>query len=126
MRYRWLAVLLLAVPLHAQGAAESAAAGIQYLARVMDAYHDRFPVYDDVSAGGNHFHAYAKIPDGGALVTMNGSWAATKHSGATSIRCAYDAATPSGFAGFYFQNGTLSGSQSAPAPNFGTVPDAGV
>lgn len=126
MQYRWLLLLLLAVPLHAQSAAQSAAAGIQYLARVMDAYHDRFPVYEDVSAAGNHFHAYAKIPDGGALVAMNGSWSATKYSGATSIRCTYDPATPAGFGGFYFQNGTLSGSQSAPEANFGTVPNAGI
>jgi hypothetical protein len=126
MRYRWLVVLLLAVPLHAQTAAQSAAASIQYLARAMDEYHDRFPVYDDVSSAGNHFHAYAKIPDGDALVEMNGSWTATKHSGATAIRCEYHANTPSGFAGFYLQNGTLTGTETTPLANFGTVPNAGI
>ena len=39
----------------------SAQAALQYLAQVMDTYHDRFPVYDDVSSGGNHFFAWSKI-----------------------------------------------------------------
>jgi hypothetical protein len=127
MRYRWLLILFVAVPQSAiaQTAQQSAAASVQYLARVMDEYHGRFPVYDDVSSGGNHFHAYAIIPEG-AHVEMNGSWTATKHSGATAIRCEYHADSPDGFGGFYLQNGTLTGTQTKPVANFGTVPNAGM
>jgi hypothetical protein len=125
----WLPILAAACaafaePLCGQSAMESATGSIHYLASVMDEYHDRFPVYDDVSSAGNHFHAYAIIPEG-ATVAMNGSWTATKHSGATSIRCQYDA-TPDGFGGFYLQNGTLTGNQTKPVANFGTVPNAGI
>jgi len=119
-----LVCVVLTLPLDAQPASQSANASIEYLKRVMDQFHDRFPVYDDVSSAGNHFHAYAKIPEG-ATVAMNGSWIGTKHSGATSIRCQYDA-TPEGFGGFYLQNGTLTGDETKPVANFGTVPNAGI
>lgn len=109
----------------AQTAAQSAQASIQYLKDVMDAYHGRFAVYEDVSSAGNHFHAYAMIPDETATVDINGSWTSNPHSGATALRCDYTA-TPGGFGGFYFQNGTLTGSQTIPQPNFGTVANAGV
>ncbi|MGH9847376.1 MAG: hypothetical protein ACREEM_52450, partial [Blastocatellia bacterium] len=98
---------------------------IQYLARVMDQFHDRFPVYDDVSSAGNHFHTLTKFPNQSALVTINGSYSPDKHSGATSIRCAF---MPGGvnFGGFNFQNGVLPSGAVAPVPNFGTVLNAGV
>src|SRR5713226_5866051 len=38
-------------------APQSVTSSVQYLARAMDQYHNRFPVYDDVSSAGNHFHA---------------------------------------------------------------------
>lgn len=108
----------------AQPAADSAQRSVAYLRRVMDQFHTRFPVYDDVSSAGNHFHAYAKIPDQSAPVEMNGSWTDNPHSGATAIRCEFQ---PSGsFGGFYLQNGTLTGTQTAPVTNFGTVPNAGI
>jgi hypothetical protein len=99
-------------------------ASVQYLARVMDQYHDRFPVYDDVSSAGNHFHGLTKFPTGNALVTINGSYSLEKHSGATAIRCTF---TPGGanFGGFNFQNGVLLNGATAPVPNFGTEPNAG-
>src|SRR5438270_466550 len=62
---------------------------VQYLARAMDQYHNRFPVYDDVSSAGNHFHALTKFPNGNALVTVNGSYSLEKHTGATSIRSTF-------------------------------------
>ncbi len=70
----------------AQTAQQSADASLAYLNAAMDQFHTRFPVYDDVSSAGNHFHAYAKIPDANAAVTMNGSWASAPHGGATGIR----------------------------------------
>ncbi|HJQ25997.1 MAG TPA: VCBS repeat-containing protein [Blastocatellia bacterium] len=100
-------------------------ASVQYLARAMDQFHNRFPVYDDVSSAGNHFHALAKSPNENALVTVNGSYSLDKHSGATAIRCTF---TPGGqnFGGFVFQNGILPNGAMAPSPNFGTVPNAGI
>jgi hypothetical protein len=104
---------------------ESARASLQYLRRVMDEFHGRFPVYDDVSSPGNHFHAYAKIPDENARVEMNGSWTGTVHSGATSIRAQFMPGPPY-FGGFYFQNGTLHGTETSPKANFGSIGNAGI
>lgn len=122
---RWLILLLLAVPAFAQPAQISAAASIEYLKKVMDHDHDRFRVYEDVESAGNHFVAYDKMPAEG-VTSLDAGWAATRHTGATSIRCFYNAASPSGWAGWYFLNGTLTGNATAPSPNWGTVPNAGI
>lgn len=103
----------------------SATAATRYLARVMDEFHTRVPVYDDVSSAGNHFTAYAKIPDEQAPVTINGSATDNPHSGATALRCELRPGGPL-FGGFYFLNGVLPAGATAPIPNFGTVPNAGV
>ena len=122
----WLTiVLMLSPPVCADSARDSAEASLDYLRRVMDEYHTRFPVSEDVSSAGNHFHAFAKIPDELAPVDVNGSWSEEKHSGATSLRCTF-LPRPPGFGGFYFQNGVLLGEQTAPQPNFGTYPNAGI
>ncbi len=101
----------------------SAAAALEHLRRVMDQYHDRFPVYEDVSSAGNHFHSWAKVPSDAAAVTMNGSWTDAPHSGATAIRVEFQDPT---FAGFYLLNGVLPAGADSPEPNFGTIPDAGI
>lgn len=94
----------------------------------MDQYHDRFPVYDDVSSGGNHFHAWAKILSGSdtGTVSMNGSWTAERHTGATAIRAEFQDTPISNYGGFYMLNGVLTGTEPAPSANFGTVPNAGL
>src|SRR6185503_5146342 len=99
-------------------------ASVQYLARAMDQFHDRFPVYDDVSSAGNHFHALAVFPKN-ALVTVTGSYSLDKHSGASAIRCTF---TPGGdnYGGFSFQNGILPSGETKPLPNLGTVLNAGI
>jgi hypothetical protein len=104
---------------------ESVSAAIQYLSAAMDQFHNRFPVYDDVSSAGNRFHTLTKFPSAGALVTINGSHSLDKHSGATSIRCTF---TPGGvnFGGYNFQNGVLLPGATAPIPNFGTYLNAGI
>jgi hypothetical protein len=104
----------------------SAQAAVEYLRRVMDEYHNRFPVYDDVSSGGNHFHAWAKIPDENAAVDINGSATDNPHSGATAIRAEFRNTTGTNFGGFYFLNGLLPSGATAPVPNFGTAPNAGI
>ena len=100
-------------------------ASIEYLKTVMDQYHNRFPVYDDVSSAGNHFHSWSKIPNQNAPVTMDGTTTINPHSGATAIRSEFVANTPGTFGGFYLLNGTLAPTATAPVPNFGTVPNAG-
>lgn len=107
-------------------ALQSAAGGVAYLKQVMDEFHDRVPVYDDVSSPGNHFVTYAKIPNGGAAVTINGSWTTNPHRGATSIRNVFSNTTGTNFGGFYFQNGVLPSGATAPQPNWGTEPNAGI
>lgn len=104
--------------------AQNVSASVQHLARAMDQYHNRFPVYDDVSSAGNHFHALTKFPNGNALVTVNGSYSLDKHTGATSIRSTFTAGGGN-FGGFIFQNGVLPNGATSPSPNFGTEPNAG-
>ena len=103
----------------------SAQGSLAYLREVMDRFHGRFPVYDDISSAGNHFHCYTKIPDGNAAVEISGSWAQQPRSGATALRAVFRNTTGDNFGGFYFQNGILPPGATAPQPNFGTEPDAG-
>jgi hypothetical protein len=126
-------VLTLLFPVPAEAApscstptCKSAAAAIAHLAQVMDEFHNRFPVYDDLSSPGNHFHAWAAIPDENARVRISGGWTENPHSGATAIRAELDPATPRRFGGFYFLNGLLPEGETSPKLNFGEVPDAGV
>jgi hypothetical protein len=107
-------------------ARESAEAAIEYLRSVMDQFHTRLAVYDDISSAGNHFHGRAKIPDGSAAVAINGSSDVNPHSGATAIRCVLRNTTGSNFGGFYFLNSVLPAGSSQPVLNFGTVASAGV
>ena len=93
-----------------------------FLSRLMDRYHNRIAVYDDVSSAGNHFVTFAKIPDQNAPVSINGSWTDQPHSGATAIRCDFNGP---GFGGIYFLNGILPNGASSPQLNFGTVADSG-
>jgi len=107
-------------------ACKSAKAGIAYLAQVMDEFHNRFPVYDDLSSAGNHFNALAAIPNEDARVHISGGSTENTHSGATAIRAELDPSTPGGFGGFYFLNGVLPAGEKAPQLNFGTVSNAGI
>jgi hypothetical protein len=101
---------------------DSAHSSLAYLRIVMDQYHDRFGVYEDVSSPGNHFHAYAAIPEG-ARVGLTGSWTNNPRSGATCIRCVFTNVGNANFGGFYFQTGVMS--TGTPQANFGSVPNAG-
>ncbi len=107
-----------------QTARQSMSLSLQHLRREMDLYHNRFPVYDDLGSGGNHFFAAAEISQG-ATVTMDNSWAQSPHSGATSIRCVLST-NGGGWGGFYLLNGILV--SNAPVIYFGedTVPGTGI
>jgi hypothetical protein len=114
------------VPECSPEACQSAAASLDYLRRVMDQFHDRFPVYDDLGSAGNHFHARAKIPDEHAPVLILGGSTDQPHSGATATRNELIASSPSAFGGFFFLNGVLPAGHRAPLLNFGTYPNAGI
>ena len=122
----FLYILITLVTVSSAGALNaSAAAALDHLRHVMDQYHDRFIVYEDVSAAGNHFHSWAKIPDSGAAVLMNGSSTDAPRRGATAIRAEFQNVAGPNFGGFYLLNGILPDGASSPQPNFGTVPNAG-
>lgn len=114
-----------AAPACSTPACKSAAGGIAYLAQVMDEFHNRFPVYDDLSSAGNHFHAWGVIPEG-ALARMTGGSTENPHSGATAIRAELAPTTPLGYGGFYLLNGLLPPGEQSPQLNFGETPNAGV
>jgi hypothetical protein len=111
---------------HAATPNASAGAALEHLRRVMDRYHESFIVYEDVSAAGNHFHSWAKIPDQNATVTMAGSWTDSPHVGATAIRAEFQDISGVNFGGFYLLNGILGANDRSPHPNFGTEPNAGI
>lgn len=104
---------------------ESAGLSIEHLRRVMDEFHNRIPVYDDISSPGNRFHARGQLPNQSSLVTISGSWTNNPRSGATCNRCTF-ARGGDDFGGFYFMNGILLPADApppllpnAPAPYFG-------
>lgn len=110
---------------------ESHHLSIQYLAHVMDQFHDRIPVYDDVSSAGNRFSTYGKLPNESAPVSLNGSWPESSESnptrlGSTVIRNEFVASSPTSYGGFYFLNGVLKNKATTPSLNFGEIPNAGI
>ena len=50
--------------------AESIRRSLAFLNEMMDEFHSRIPVYDDVSSAGNRFVAFGAIPDGAAAVSV--------------------------------------------------------
>lgn len=105
---------------------QSVDSSLEYLRSVMDEYHNRFHVYDDVSSAGNHFHAFAKIPNDTPALGVNGSSANNPQSGATAIRFELRNTPETNFAGFYLLNGILPPGETKPQLNFGSIPNAGI
>ena len=104
-------------------ASAAVASATQWMNEWMDRDHNRFVVYEDVSAPGNHFLVPAKIPNEFVDIGFNGSSDDNPRSGATAIRIDYSAGVTGGF---YLQNGILSDGSLVPEPNFGSVPNAGI
>jgi len=102
----------------------AAEAALEYLRNVMDEFHFRIPIYQDIGSPGNRFHARGKIP-ASAPVDIDGSWSTYPYRGATCIRCVYTNTGVGSFGGFYFLNGLLFPDQRAPSPYFGTAIDPG-
>ncbi len=108
------------------GPLSSSNASIEFLGGLMEEFHDRFPVYDDVSSGGNHFAVPAIIANDITGTTINGSWTDNPYSGATAIRFEFIDLPAANWAGFYLMNGILPDGATEPEQNWGTVPNAGV
>ncbi len=107
MQCHWLELLEDRLPLSpTTDESNSAQQSLDYLRAVMDQFHNRFPIYDDVSSAGNHFHAIAKLPDASAPVSLRGDFSQNTHSGATAIRSEF-LSTGAPYGGVYFQNGIL-------------------
>ena len=103
-------------------------ASVKYLAAVQDRFHTAFDVYTDVDAAGNHFVARARMSSPGdevAIPEMLENWTQNSHSGSTCIRAEFHSKGDN-WGGWYFMNGVLTGDTKSPAPNWGTVPSAGV
>lgn len=102
----------------------SAEASLESLRQTMDRFHEHFYVYSDVSAPSNHFVVLGAI--GNASVTVNGSWAQNPRSGASTFRFTLSGSNIGQEGGFYFLNGEFQDEATAPQPNWGTEPNAGI
>lgn len=99
-----------------------------YLTWSLGRFHTAFNVYTDADAAGNHFPARGRMPaeaTDAIAPPMVENCTTSPHSGPTCIKCQF-LGTGTDWAGWYFLNGTLTGDQSAPVANWGTVPNAGV
>ncbi len=103
---------------------DSSELAFNYLKATMDTFHDTFDVYTDLGAAGNHFNAIGKMPDDSAAVDMDQCWTENTLSGSTCIQCTF-LSSGNNWGGYYFLNGTLTGDETEPQPNWGTEPNAG-
>lgn len=106
----------------ASAAPRSDPAAVDYLRRTLAQYHGVYYVYSDQDAGGNHFAVRARIGSGVAPMD-EGSM--DRPRGKTAIRATFTA-NGANWGGWYFMNGALRGSATAPVPNWGDSARAGV
>ena len=97
---------------------------VDYLTTAMDAFHNTFDVYTDLSAAGNHFPALTMVPDENARVGMDQCCTENPFSGSTCIECTFQS-QGNNYGGYYFLNGVLTGDETGPQANWGDEPDAG-
>lgn len=101
---------------------------ITYLSRRMDIFHETFDVYTNADSAGNHFAARGRFnsyrgEDG--VPPMIEFSTDNPHSGLTCIKASFKSKEDN-WGGWYFMNGVLQGSASAPDPNWGDIPNAGI
>jgi hypothetical protein len=101
---------------------------LSYIATEMDRFHNNLAVFTDPGAPGNHFFALARIADVMDAVGIDicNREQIAPPGGLASIKSTFRNTTGTNFGGWYFLNGTLTGTQVVPSANFGTVPNAGV
>jgi hypothetical protein len=101
-----------------------------YLAKIMDQFHNTVDVYTDYQAAGNHFVARGRMSNTGgesALPPMNEACTDTPHSGINCIRCDYlSSLGGASWGGWYFMNGVLGNRDSVPKENWGDSSNAGI
>ena len=99
-----------------------------YLAQKMDQYHTALDVYTDSDAPGNHFLSRGMMSSPGdeaSILEMNEKCTVSPRSGIDCIEAGFKS-TGSNYNGWYFLNGTLTGSETQPDPNWGDTANAGV
>ncbi len=105
---------------------QSVELSISFLRDRMDEFHNRFPIYDDVSSAGNHFPAFGAVNRPQNVDNPNGSWTDNPHSGATCVRFSFTPSNPEDYGGYYMMNGILPKGKTIPELNWGNVPNAGL
>ena len=101
---------------------------VDYLAGVMDQFHDSFAVYTDSDAAGNHFAARGRMPSVASdqtVPTMIETCTTAPHSGLTCIQAAFKSQGDN-WGGWYFMNGVLEGIENGPKENWGDYASAGI
>ncbi|MGH8548205.1 MAG: hypothetical protein ACRERU_06325 [Methylococcales bacterium] len=104
----------------------------EYLNAVMDQFQSTVDVYNDLGAAGNHFAARcAMVPNPNnpseiAAVGFDETWSTRCHGGSTCIRNTFHPVDSAFSGGWYFQNGVLNGSATAPACNWEDQRNAGL
>ena len=101
--------------------------GTEYLAQVMDQYHEAFYVYDDFLSAGNHFAERGQMCNRGdeaSVPVMNEAYTVNPHSGLNCIRCEFKA-KKSNWGGWFFMNGAMPANAKNAQINWGTIPGAG-
>ncbi len=116
-----MACILMALPVN------SNASTISYLQLISDQFQQTIDVYTDADAAGNHFLARGEFDATGqdlvpAMDEISAS--APCFSGITCITATYDPSRV-GWGGWYWLNGVLGPSASAPSANWGSMPNAG-
>ena len=124
-----LSVFILAVgTVAASGQTPTVTAATAYLQSASSRYQKTVDVYTDADAAGNHFTVRGEFDNLGAgnlVPPMDElSTYAQCYAGATCITAQFDP-TKATYGGWYFLNGILGPSSAEPAPNWGTVPNAG-
>lgn len=101
--------------------------GMEYLAKVMDQYHEAFYVYDDFLSAGNHFAERGQMCNSGdedSVPAMNEACTNNPRSGLTCIRAEFKA-NRSNWGGWFFLNGAMPAKAKSAQLNWGEIPGAG-
>lgn len=101
---------------------------VNYLAAVMDRFHLHIDVYSDAFAAGNHFLARGRMSSPGdeqGVPPMDEAWTSGPAQGSTAIRARFEARGDN-WGGWYFLSGVLRPGETAPRPDFGNEPGAGI
>lgn len=106
-------------------AADGNSPTLGYLSAVLNCYNSAYYVYADYGAAGNHFNCRARMGSPESVPSMDESCHENPRDGSNCIKCVFNPKDSSP-GGWYFMNGVLEDSGTAPKPNWGTYPNAGI